>query len=97
MDLGDGATASLPIMTAPRTTSHEQWSIVRGPAQQQQQQPSANFPAPVRMSTFRNQTADDDWAAAESNAPGSSATLSPRSQRRTRSSRAAATDVRVFI
>jgi hypothetical protein len=74
-------------MTAPRT-GHE-WSMVRGPP--------AGFPAPIRMSTFRNQSADDDWAAAAAESTAS-ATLSPRSQRRTRSSRAAAaTDVRVFI
>ncbi|XP_046631781.1 BTB/POZ domain-containing protein 7-like isoform X1 [Daphnia pulicaria] len=91
LDLGDGASIS-------RLSSVE-WSIVRS------SNPSMAPPAsnPIRMSTFRS---DDDWAEQQAERP-SAATLggaaaaiaastgSPRTQRRSRSGRAA--DVRVFI
>lgn len=89
MDLGDGASTS--------RLSTVEWSIVRagvnsnvGPASNQ-----------VRMSTFRT---DDEWAEQPERplvgpaiAVATTATNanSPRSQRRSRSGRAA--DVRVFI
>ena len=93
LDLGDGASTS-------RLSSVE-WSIVRPGVNHASVGPVSN---PVRMSTFRS---DDEWAeqpdrlpsaslgAAAAAAAAAAATGSPRSQRRSRSGRAA--DVRVFI
>ena len=92
LDLGDGASTS-------RLSSVE-WSIVRPGVNHASVGPVSN---PVRMSTFRS---DDEWAEQPDRLPSASlgaaaaaaaaaATGSPRSQRRSRSGRAA--DVRVFI
>lgn len=94
MDLGDGASVS-------RLSSVE-WSFVRSGVN------SSIAPAsnPIRMSTFRS---DDDWAEQQAERPSAglhrvaedgaavagAASGSPRTQRRSRSGRAA--DVRVFI
>lgn len=85
LDLGDGASTS-------RLSSVE-WSIVRSGANSNIG-PASN---PVRMSTFRS---DDEWTEQPERPLGAAAVTaananSPRSQRRSRSGRAA--DVRVFI
>lgn len=100
LDLGDGASIS-------RLNSVE-WSIVRSGVNPSIAPPSSN---PIRMSTFRSdddwaeQQAERSSAASLGGAGGAAAVIaasagststgSPRTQRRSRSGRAA--DVRVFI